>query len=257
MSTLRVRGLKKIYKMGTERVYALAGVDIDIHENEFVAIMGSSGSGKSTLMNILGCLDRPTAGTYELSGQPTHKMGSGNLARIRNEEIGFVFQSFELLPRATALVNVQLPLQYSRRYFTSSRSRAKMALERVGLGDRMGHRPNQMSGGQRQRVAIARALVNRPSILLADEPTGNLDSATSEDILELFHELHDEGQTILMVTHEEDIAGHADRIIRLRDGRVMTDLPRDEDPIHQTYIQRAAEMMRDRAEHAGFTGGSN
>ncbi len=246
--TLRVKGLRKIYRMGNERVHALAGVDLEIAGNEFVAIMGASGSGKSTLMNILGCLDRPTAGAYELNDRPTHKMRSGLLAQIRNEEIGFVFQSFELLPRASALKNVQLPLQYSRHYFTSSRSRAKMALERVGLGDRMGHKPNQMSGGQRQRVAIARALVNRPSILLADEPTGNLDSSTSNDILKLFHELHDEGQTIIMVTHEEDVAGHADRIIRLRDGKVMSDCSTSDDPIHRAYMQRAAEVMAHRAE---------
>ncbi|MEQ8745789.1 ABC transporter ATP-binding protein [Pyruvatibacter sp.] len=249
--TIAVHGLTKVYKMGTERVHALAGVDFEVGGNEFVAIMGASGSGKSTLMNILGCLDRATAGSYDLNGHPTHRMSAGQLSRIRNEEIGFVFQSFELLPRATALKNVQLPLQYSRRYFTSSRSRAKMALDRVGLGDRMGHKPNQMSGGQRQRVAVARALVNRPSILLADEPTGNLDTTTSGEILNLFHELHDEGQTIVMVTHEEDIAGHADRIVRLRDGRVMSDLPRGEDPIHLAYIQRAAATMTDRAEHAG------
>ncbi|MBC7835085.1 MAG: ABC transporter ATP-binding protein, partial [Phycisphaerales bacterium] len=181
--SIKIRQIEKVYKMGVERVHALRGVDLTIERNEFVAIMGASGSGKSTLMNILGCLDRPTAGVYELSGKPTHKMGAAKLARVRNEEIGFVFQSFELLPRATALKNVMLPLIYSRRYWLGPRRRAKETLRRVGLEQRMRHRPNQLSGGQRQRVAIARALVNRPSIILADEPTGNLDSVTSEEII--------------------------------------------------------------------------
>jgi len=250
---IRVKGLKKIYKMGTERVHALDGVDLDIARNEFVAIMGASGSGKSTLMNIIGCLDKPTEGVYELNGRLTHEMGSTELARIRNEEIGFVFQTFELLPRMTALENVMLSLQYSRKMWRGARRAAKESLCRVKLDDRMGHRPNQMSGGQRQRVAVARALVNRPSILLADEPTGNLDSVTSEEILRLFRELHDEGQTIVIVTHEEDIAGNADRIIRLRDGKVMTDLPTAVDPIHQSWLERAASVAKARAMHAGLT----
>jgi len=246
-ATIEVRDLRKVYEMGAERVHALAGVDIRVYANEFVAIMGSSGSGKSTLMNVLGCLDKPTGGQYLLSGKHTEKMGAGELARIRNEEIGFVFQTFELLPRETALANVQLSLLYSRRYFSGSRRMAKRALERVGLGERMDHRPNQLSGGQRQRVAVARALVCRPSIILADEPTGNLDSATSDEILNLFHELHDEGQTIVMVTHEEDIAGHAQRIVRLRDGRILSDHPTDEDPMHREFIERNVRAARSRA----------
>ena len=245
--TIRVRELTKVYKMGTERVHALSGVDLDIARNEFVAIMGSSGSGKSTLMNILGCLDKPTGGTYELNGKHTHEMSSFELSRVRNEEIGFVFQSFELLPRMTAIENVRLALQYSRKHWLGSRRMARRALERVGLADRMSHRPNQLSGGQRQRVAIARALVNRPSILLADEPTGNLDSTTSVEILKLFAELHDEGQTIVMVTHEEDIAGNAERIVRLWDGGVYSDCPTPADPIHQEFLNRSATVAMSRA----------
>ncbi len=253
--TIVIRKLEKVYKMGVERVHALRGVDLTIEKNEFVAVMGASGSGKSTLMNILGCLDRPTGGAYELSGQPTHKMSATQLARVRNREIGFVFQTFELLPRATALKNVMLPLIYSPRNWWGAKKRARRALERVGLKDRMRHRPNQLSGGQRQRVAIARALVNQPSILLADEPTGNLDSKTSEEILALFKELHDEGQTIIMVTHEEDIAGHARRIIRLRDGRVVSDHPTMEDPIHREYLNRALDAAQRAAAGNGEDGG--
>ncbi len=237
MALISIRKLQKIYRVGTERVNALRGVDLDIEKNEFVAIMGQSGSGKSTLMNMLGCLDRPTSGGYTLNDFPTHKMNAGQLANVRNTQIGFVFQSFELLNRATALDNVMLPLIYSPRNWFGARKRAAKALERVGLADRMGHKPNQLSGGQRQRVAIARALVNEPSLVLADEPTGNLDTRTSLEIIDLFKALHNEGQTIVIVTHEEDIAGHAKRIVRLRDGLVWSDHPTDRDPIHQQYLQ--------------------
>jgi putative ABC transport system ATP-binding protein len=239
--TIDIRGLRKIYRVGEETVRALDGVDLTIRQNEFVAIMGASGSGKSTLMNILGCLDQPTAGQYVLNGKPTHRMGMSRLARVRNEEIGFIFQSFELLSRASSLKNVMLPMLYSRKHLFSARSRAKRALDLVGLGDRMGHRPNQLSGGQRQRVAIARALVNEPSILLADEPTGNLDSKTTVEIIELFRRLHRQGQTIVVVTHEEDVAGHAERIVRLRDGKIISDAPAAEDPIHRDWVRRMAE----------------
>jgi putative ABC transport system ATP-binding protein len=217
------RNLQRDYDMGGEVVHALRGVDLVIRKNEFVAIMGPSGSGKSTLMNLIGCLDSPTGGEYWLNGHRVSELGDDELARIRNKEIGFVFQTFNLLPRASALHNVELPLVYAGLGGRERRELATEALKRVGLGDRMQHRPNELSGGQRQRVAIARALVNRPSILLADEPTGNLDSATSEEILGLFEGLYEGGQTILLVTHEADIAAHARRQVHLKDGRLEQD----------------------------------
>ena len=215
--------LTREYVMGAEVVHALRGVDIQIKKNEYVACMGPSGSGKSTLMNLIGCLDTPTAGEYWLNGQKVSDLTDDELARIRNKEIGFVFQTFNLLPRANSLHNVELPLIYAGLGAAERKRRAARALERVGLGDRMDHRPNELSGGQRQRVAIARALVNEPSILLADEPTGNLDSATGNEIMGLFQELHDAGQTIVLVTHEHDIAAHARRQIHLLDGKIERD----------------------------------
>jgi putative ABC transport system ATP-binding protein len=218
--------LTREYDMGSELVRALRGVSVQIRRNEYVAVMGPSGSGKSTLMNLIGCLDTPTSGEYWLNGQKVSDLADDELARIRNKEIGFVFQTFNLLPRADALHNVELPLIYAGLSARVRRSRAAQALERVGLGNRMDHKPNELSGGQRQRVAIARALVNEPSILLADEPTGNLDSATSTEIMGVFAELHRQGQTVVMVTHEQDIAAHAARVITLRDGLVATDQAR-------------------------------
>jgi putative ABC transport system ATP-binding protein len=241
---IRFRRLEKVYRVGVERIHALRGINLDIGRNEFVAIMGASGSGKSTLMNILGCLDRPTRGVYELNGRPTHAMGARRLARVRNEEIGFIFQSFELLGRQSALKNTMLPMIYSRRHVFTARRRAREVLRRVGLGDRMRHKPSQLSGGQKQRVAIARALVNTPSILLADEPTGNLDSATTAEIITLFESLHAEGQTIIIVTHEEEVAGHAQRIVRLRDGKVVSDQPTGRDEIHREYLRAAEAAAR-------------
>jgi len=217
------RGLKREYDMGGEIVRALRGVDVAIRRNEYVAIMGPSGSGKSTLMNLIGCLDTPNAGEYWLGGNLVSTMADDELARVRNREIGFVFQTFNLLPRATALHNVELPLVYAGVPSDERKRRAIAALERVQLGDRVTHRPNELSGGQRQRVAIARALVNEPSILLADEPTGNLDSTTSEEIMRVFEELASQGQTVIMVTHERDIAAHARRVIVLRDGMIESD----------------------------------
>jgi putative ABC transport system ATP-binding protein len=219
-----VRNLKREYIMGSETVRALRGVDITIRRNEFVAIMGPSGSGKSTLMNLIGCLDSPSEGEYWLNGHRVSELGDDELARIRNREIGFVFQTFNLLPRASALQNVELPMIYGGTSAKERRKAAGEALQRVGLGDRMSHRPNELSGGQRQRVAIARALVNHPSIILADEPTGNLDSKTSEEILTLFEQLYKDGQTIILVTHEHDIAAHARRQIHLKDGKIEHDV---------------------------------
>ena len=217
------RNLQREYDMGGEIVRALRGVDITIRRNEFVAVMGPSGSGKSTLMNMIGCLDTPTGGEYWLNGYRVSELKDDELARIRNREIGFVFQTFNLLPRADALHNVELPLIYAGVGSKERKARAAEALERVQLADRMHHRPNELSGGQRQRVAIARALVNRPSILLADEPTGNLDSSTSSEIMAFFEELHDQNQTIVLVTHEHDIAAHAERQVHLLDGTVSQD----------------------------------
>jgi putative ABC transport system ATP-binding protein len=226
MSLIETVDLWKTYQMGTEEVHALRGVSIQIERGEYVAIMGPSGSGKSTLMNLIGCLDTPSKGSYLLNGKQVSQMNDDELARIRNEEIGFVFQTFNLLPRATALHNVELPLIYAGTSSKERAERANLALDKVELGDRKGHRPNQMSGGQRQRVAIARALVNNPSILLADEPTGNLDSRTGIEIMALFAKLHEAGNTIVLVTHEPDVAAHAHRTISIRDGQVEKDVSR-------------------------------
>jgi putative ABC transport system ATP-binding protein len=226
MSLIETNELWKSYVMGSETIHALRGVSLGIERGEYVAIMGPSGSGKSTLMNLIGCLDTPSKGSYLLNGKQVSQMNDDELARIRNEEIGFVFQTFNLLPRATALHNVELPLIYAGVTGKERSERAHMALERVELTDRKGHRPNELSGGQRQRVAVARALVNNPSILLADEPTGNLDSKTGEEIMNLFARLHEGGNTIILVTHEADIAAHANRVVHIRDGQIEKDVTR-------------------------------
>jgi putative ABC transport system ATP-binding protein len=221
------RGITRDYDMGGEVVHALRGIEMAVRRNEYVAIMGPSGSGKSTLMNLIGCLDTPSAGEYWLNGVLVSRIADDELARVRNREIGFVFQTFNLLPRASALHNVELPLVYAGVGSAERKERAKEALSRVQLADRMDHRPNELSGGQRQRVAIARALVNRPAILLGDEPTGNLDSTTSEEIMRVFEGLSSSGQTVIMVTHEPDIAAHARRVVVLRDGRISSDETRE------------------------------
>jgi putative ABC transport system ATP-binding protein len=231
---IKTQGLKKIYQMGEEQVKALDGVDIELERGEYVAIMGPSGSGKSTLMNLLGCLDTPTDGEYWLNGHAVSTLNDDELAQVRNKEVGFVFQSFHLLPRYSALDNVQLPLVYSNIPREERVARAQRALQQVDLTDRIHHRPNELSGGQRQRVAIARALINQPSILLADEPTGNLDSNTGREIMNLFEHLHTEGHTIILVTHDPEVASHANRIIRLRDGRVESDKSETLNPKSET-----------------------
>ena len=223
MSVIKLSTITKMYQMGTEQVHALRGVSLEIGRNEYVAIMGPSGSGKSTLMNIIGCLDTPTSGLYELNALNVSDMNDNQLAKVRNKEIGFVFQTFNLLARSDVLHNVELPLIYGGIGSAERKKMAKEALQRVGLGDRMTHKPNELSGGQRQRVAVARALVTRPSILLADEPTGNLDSKTGEEIMGLFEDLHREGNTIILVTHEADIAAHAHRVVRIHDGMIESD----------------------------------
>jgi putative ABC transport system ATP-binding protein len=235
-SIIQLKEIARIYRIGSETIHALRSVSVEIFQNEYVAMMGPSGSGKSTLMNIIGCLDTPSEGKYILNGIEVSKMSDNELAEVRNKEIGFIFQTFNLLPRSTALENVALPLVYAGVSKSERMDRAYEALSDVGLGDRVKHRPNELSGGQRQRVAVARALVNKPSIILADEPTGNLDSKTSEEIMVLFNEIHSKGNTIIVVTHEEEIAQHAHRIVRLKDGLIESDRKNDQ--------IKKAEMIR-------------
>jgi putative ABC transport system ATP-binding protein len=244
--TLAIRDVVKTYEMGAEKVHALSGVSLDLHKNEYVAIMGPSGSGKSTLMNIIGCLDVPTSGTYTLAGEAVADKSESELADIRNRMIGFVFQTFNLIPRANVLHNVELPLIYGGVSRGERRKRAEEALVRVGLADRMMHKPNELSGGQRQRVAIARALVFNPSIILADEPTGNLDSRTGEEIMGMLDELYDQGHTIILVTHEDNIAAHAHRTITLRDGKIEFDVTNSEveSPAERVILPPAFELSR-------------
>jgi len=223
MPVINIKNMTKVYQLGAEEVHALRGVDFQVERNEYVAIMGPSGSGKSTLMNMIGCLDTPSSGLYELNNHNVSEMSDNELARVRNKEIGFVFQTFNLLARSNSLHNVELPLIYAGVSATERREKATNSLRKVGLGDRIMHKPNELSGGQRQRVAIARALVNNPSIILADEPTGNLDSKTGDEIMALFNDLYDAGNTIIVVTHEESIAEYSHRVIRLRDGLVESD----------------------------------
>ncbi|HEX6982006.1 MAG TPA: ABC transporter ATP-binding protein [Balneolaceae bacterium] len=237
---IQIQDLTKIYQMGTQEVRALNGVSFDVQENEYIAIMGPSGSGKSTMMNLIGCLDTPTSGTYILNNQDVSELEDSELAEVRNREIGFVFQTFNLLPRTDCLSNVELPLIYSGMKTAERHERASDTLRKVGLGDRIDHKPNELSGGQRQRVAIARALVNNPSILLADEPTGNLDSKTGEEIMMLFEELYRMGNTILLVTHEDDIAEHARRVIRLRDGVIESDEPVEKPVLEDAEVRVTA-----------------
>jgi putative ABC transport system ATP-binding protein len=225
MGLIDIQDLRKTYVMGTEEVHALDGVTLNVQKGEFVSIMGASGSGKSTLMNLLGCLDTPSSGSYRLNEREVAEMDDNQLAEIRNREIGFIFQTFNLLPRTTALLNVELPLVYSGVSRSERHQRAEQALESVGLSDRMKHMPNQLSGGQRQRVAVARALVTKPSIILADEPTGNLDSKTTEELMGLLEDLHEHGHTLLLVTHEDEIGRRARRIVRLKDGKILSDQP--------------------------------
>ncbi len=232
-TVIKIRKIVRNFRLGSETIKVLREIDLDIEKGEYVALMGPSGSGKSTLMNILGCLDTPTSGEYELNGQLVSKLDDNELADIRNKEIGFIFQTFNLLPRSTALDNVILPLIYAGKSKSDRDMMARKALDQVGLSDRMTHKPNELSGGQRQRVAIARALVNNPSILLADEPTGNLDSKTSVEIMGLLHDIHQNGNTIIIVTHEEDIAQHAHRIIRLRDGVIENDYRNTDIKVYQ------------------------
>jgi putative ABC transport system ATP-binding protein len=241
---ITVRELHRIYQVGSEQVHALNGVDFDIEPNEYLAVMGPSGSGKSTLMNIIGCLDTPTRGSYQLKGREIAKLTDDELAQIRNQEIGFIFQTFNLLPRADALHNVELPLVYAGLKHEERRRRAREALELVGLADRMKHRPNELSGGQRQRVAIARALVNKPSIILADEPTGNLDSATGEEIMAAFENIWKAGNTVILVTHEADIAAHARRVVRMRDGKIESDTRRGAQGDGAAAAARSAEAAK-------------